>query len=314
MRRSGISAWVGKNGSGKTLAMMEDLVLPALAKGVPVVSTMTVFASADDAVCPGAGCACRSFDDGGDGTKHYRVRRLHPLWRPLESWRSILHLEGCVLALDEISSAFGARESAKMPFQVAARLQQLRKHRVRVGWTAPSWKRADVVLREVSTTVTECRGRFGKVNRDAGGDEWVENRLFRFSTFDCGDFEEFSLQDATAQRRGGKRSLKPLDARWYWRTRHEAHLLYDTHEPVQLLDHLDEYGTCVECGGSRRRPTCRCDVRNDSARRTAAGRPPGAPDGRHTHMTDAGEADAIQQGWLDDGLDVPTERGDRPAE
>lgn len=274
MIRAGISAWIGKNGTGKTLRMVHELLLPALNRGVPVVANLTVFASVDDAVCPGEHCPCRVLDVDGLDREHWQVREPHPLWRPLESWREILTIERCVLGLDEISSAFGARESGKMPFQVAARLQQLRKAGVRVGWTAPNWKRADVVLREVTQVVTECRGLFPQVRVDDAGESWEENRIFRYRSFDCSDFEEFSLQEATAGRRNRTSGMRPIDTSWYRRKKHPTHLLYSTNQKVEMLDHLDEYGTCVVCGGTRRRPACSCKKGRAGATPDGAPAPP----------------------------------------
>lgn len=230
----GIHAYVGANGSGKTLRAVEELVLPSLAVGRPVLCAPTIFASVEDAHLP------------------REQREVHPLWVPMTSWKQLLGLESTTVLLDEITTAFGARESAKMPFQVAAALQQLRKGDVVLGWTAPSWKRADTILRECTQWVTLCRGFWPE---PVEGRRRGANRWFRYRIYDAQAFEEFSVGSATSNRSD---SLHPVSSDWYRRKRHRAHLLYDTYEAVPMLDHLDQHGTCLECGGVRSRKKCEC--------------------------------------------------------
>lgn len=269
-----ITAFVGKNGSGKTLCMVDRLALPALEAGLPVVSGMTLFKSADDAELPS------------------EERERHPLWVPLYTWRQIPDLEDCTLLLDEISSAFGSRESAKMPPQVASTLQQLRKRNVLVGWTGPSWKRADVVLREVTKEVVLCTGNSPVRST---GSRWPSNRKFRFESFSADDFEEFSVSAAKSTREAG---LSPVSKQRYKRQKNKAHLLYDTMEPIGMLDHHDEYGQCAVCGGTRRRPACSCtrpDGPDPDRRRAKRGAGPEA--GRPVEAECAGhdEVEAVRQ-------------------
>jgi len=220
-----ITAFVGLNGSGKTLAMVERLALPAFARGTAVVGNFTI---------------------------------AHPLWRPLGSWRNIEGLRDCVLLLDEITAALPARQSQSLPAELARKLNQLRKVDVVVGWTAPTWARADKMLREVTGAVTVCRGMIpDRWQRDANGDKtervtsaWKPNRLFRWVTYAGEDFDEFTF---SAQKK-----LKPVNRQWYWRPSHETFKMYDTLGQVDLLDHLDHTGTCPVCDGSRTRHRCKC--------------------------------------------------------
>ncbi len=252
-----ITGFVGKNGSGKTLAMVERFALPSLDAGIPVLGNLTIFASPDDAHLPAG------------------ERVPHPLWVPLSSPWALLdgslldtfapmidaglvpapvagRVPSCTVLLDEITTAFGSRESLKVPTEVVAKLQQLRKSDSLVGWTGPSWKRADVALREVTKEVVDCRGYSPA---PVEGRRWPSNRKFKFASYDAEDFEEFSLTSARSSQQG---SLRPRAKERYKREKHRAHLMYSTLETVSMLDPGDEYGTCRQCGGTRRRPPCCC--------------------------------------------------------
>lgn len=230
-----IAAFVGMNGSGKTLALVHQAVLPAIQKGMGVLSNMPIFASADDVHLP--------TDE----------RKLHPAFTPLESWRQIDgNLRGHIVVLDEVSSMFDSRDSGKVPTQLVTRLQQLRKGDNAVVWSAPDWDRADKVLRRVTLGVTMCRG-FLPVQVE--GRIWRSNRLFRWRHYNGLKFEEFSAASAQSDK---KNSLRCDRSAWHWRAKHASQALYDTYADVGLLDHLDQYGSCIDCGGTRRRPACSC--------------------------------------------------------
>lgn len=239
-----IRGFVGSNGGGKTLCMVETLAVPAWEQGVPVVANFRLFPEA------------LGFDPS--------------LAIELRSWRDIGDLRGCRLLLDEISRVAPSRSSSSLPASLIGALEQLRKARVVVGWAGPSWKRCDVVLRDITQSVTVCSGLvpdrwvreeklgwFPPVARDdrgrrmrIEGDEWPPNRLMRWLTYDAQEMDEFTF--------GAVRDVKPIRRRLYWRPRHAAQRAYDTMEQVGLLDHLDDVGVCVTCGGTRSRPKCSC--------------------------------------------------------
>lgn len=234
-----IVAYIGYNGGGKSLGAMVFEVAPALARGVPVYSTVAI---------------------------------AHPLYRPLTSWRQIWELEDCVLLLDDISAQFPARGAMTVPPQLVVKMNTLRHDNVQVVWTGPSWTRADVVLREVTQEVTECRGylsdsfvrvpevvRRGWSGRKLVGEDgrhvranplWRPHRLFKFVTHDATRFTEYTESKV--------KDLKPVRSVWYYRPFHTEQFLYDTVAPVNLLDHVDEGGWCLACGGRRKARTCSC--------------------------------------------------------
>lgn len=236
-----ITAFIGPNGSGKTLAMTELLALPALESGKPVVS-------------------------------NYRIK--HDLWVPLTTWRQLSAVHDCVVLLDEVSSILPSRQFQSMPPELLRRLNQLRKARVIIGWSGPAWARCDVAMREVTQGAVVCQGFWpdrwyrdegerpfpfsGKVAKDPSGrgklvSGWRPNRLFKFTTYDARELDDVSNGIVSDE------GVRPYGVQWYWRPNHRAHWLYDTSEEVMLMDHLDDVGTCVTCNGTRSRHKCVCD-------------------------------------------------------
>jgi hypothetical protein len=239
-----IEAYVGANGSGKSLAAVVCKVVPSWREGRLVVSNFwldpTVF----------------GFDAD--------------LYRPLQGWRDLERVENCTLILDEISRCLPSRGFGALPVQLVGHLNQLRKVDVDVAWLAPNWARADVTLREVTQHVTVCRGawpdqwqrEFGAVgfrprkarNEDgkpiAVARRWRPNRLFTWRTYDARELDEFTFSSV--------KDVKPLAARRYWRPSHKEQWAYRTLDSVDLLDHLDDVGICVVCNGTRSRPKCSC--------------------------------------------------------
>jgi hypothetical protein len=240
---SNIIAAVGANGHGKTLCVVEHFVIPALKRGQAVVSNLNLYPET-------IGCEPE-------------------LARPLEGWRSLDDLQDCVLVLDEITSVFPSRQSNALPPQLARRLNQLRKRNVTVVWTAPSFQRADLILREVTQAVIVCRGficdrslrepivvRRPKLNAPKIGPHpsaWLPRRLFSFMTYDAKDMEASNTIEGAETTKP-----KPIARQWYWRPWHEGQLVYSTLEDVALLDHLDDVGVCIACGGARARKKCTC--------------------------------------------------------
>jgi hypothetical protein len=230
-----IRAFVGLNGSGKTLAAMHYSVVPALDAGLHVWATMPI---------------------------HHEHAHI------VRSWRDLIGLHDCVLLLDEITSALPSRQAMSLPPELARLFNQLRKVNVALAWTAPNWARADKLLREVTSIVTVCKGFYPERHwtdpvtgeRVKASREWPRNRLFRFKTYSAEDFDEFTLAKTV--------KLKAVQRRYYYRPSHRAHTLYETLDPVQLLDHVDDVGMCVLCNKSRKRAYCAC---TPEARAEAAG-------------------------------------------
>lgn len=241
-----ITAWVGLNGHGKTLGMVRRLVPVAEASGRRLLANFEVYEVTG------------------------QTQRRHRLWEPLTSWRQLHDVEHAVLMLDEITACVPARQAMSLPAQLARTLNQLRKRDVVCGWTAPAWARADVILREVTQRVVYCRGLWpARSSRTLAGERvvyaagWRPNRLFYCREYDSYEFEEFTKHVRERIRPRRHEIFRRGDGQWWYRTG----------ASVDLLDHLDDVGVCVACGGSRRRHRCTC-VTDSASPPGEAGRVP----------------------------------------
>lgn len=216
-----ICAYVGVNGSGKTLAMVHD-TLPALYAGRRIFTTVPLYI---DGVIP-------------DNVEI------------LTDWAQILDARHADILLDEVSAICSSRDTMALPPQIATLLQQLRKHDLRLRWTAPNWQRADRILRETTKTVTICRGMFPR--RDPSSD-WRRNTFFVWRSFDAADYTDFTSLNSAKKR------LKPLQTAFYRLTKRSiAPQTYDTFAAVSTIGTVLESGRCAVCGGRRRVPECTC--------------------------------------------------------
>jgi hypothetical protein len=184
----------------------------------------------------------------------------------LESWRQLSSFTDGLVLLDDVSAQLPSRQAMSLPPQLARVLNMLRHFDVELAWTAPNWSRADVIIREVTQEVTVCRGYMPdwceresnvppfwranarRVQRSRSG--WPYNRLFRFKTYDATMFDEFTYHQV--------KDVKPRSSLWYYRPWHRHQYLYNSQAIVALMDHLDESGRCLECGGYRQRQKCTC--------------------------------------------------------
>jgi hypothetical protein len=280
-----IMGYVGPNGSGKSASMVWD-TLPSLEAGRPVLGTVRLLDYAnprdcDDSTCeadPFSGHFIRALPDSAVveaafDVEHDSSRRVelmaelgsivgvhqaaHPLWIRLTDWQQVLDARGVDLLLDEVTGAASSRESASLPAAIANKLVQLRRNDVVVRWSAPAWARADKILRECSQAVTYCTGHMPKRERseDGAARQWRHRRLFRWRTYDATLFEDFTT--------GKREELSTLVNDWHWGPRSPAFGAYDTFDSVLTVGTVTEAGTCYRCGGTRRRPACRCIDNHD---------------------------------------------------
>lgn len=223
-----ISSYIGANGHGKTLAMMHDSYL-SIMQGRRILSTVRVL-------------------DPRTGETYSNYERLATLDQLVEA-------RDCDVLLDEIVGALPSMPGQTLPVEVMLLLNQMRRRNVAMRWTAPSWMRCNVVLREVTQAVTVCRGYFPKYHHDEQTERvWGENRLFRWTTYDAFEFTEWS--DNKESQLKGKANA------WSWRGKKMmAQYCYDTFDAVDNVDSGE--GVCFTCGGvrpKRRRPACSCGV------------------------------------------------------
>ncbi len=217
-----ISAYVGSNGSGKTLAMVHD-TLPSVYSGRDVYTTVPI-----------------TYPDG----------TTPPNVHILTEWSQILNATHADILLDEVSAICSSRDTEALPPQVATLLQQLRKHDLVLRWTAPSWQRADRILRETTKVITICHGYFP---HRVDNSHWSSNRAFIWRTFDASDYTDFSSLQSARKR------LRALQTSFYMLTKTRlAPRCYDTYGAVHTIGTVLMSGRCAVCGGRRRVPDCSC--------------------------------------------------------
>lgn len=228
-RLSSIHAYVGANGSGKSLAMVHD-TLPSLAAGRTVLSTVRLIDPAT----------------GED----------HPHYVRLSDWSQLLEAEHADVLFDEVVGIASSREHNGMPVQVQNLLVQLRRRDLVLRWTAPNWARADKIIREVTQEVTLCRGMWSdrKIK-----DRWSPKRLFRFKSYSTADFEEWTLDKSM--------KLSSSSKGWLWGPGSAAFAGYDTLGAVERVGEVLDSGRCAHCGGRRPIPQCKCDDHGEPRKR-----------------------------------------------
>lgn len=223
-RRFPIRAYVGLNGDGKSLMAVHDLI-PSIKAGRTILSTVPIL-------------------DPETG-------ELHKNYVPFTNWNDLLTLRDADVLMDEVAGVASARESTALPPQVVAFLKRLRKRDLTLSWTTPDWGDADKTIRKVTQTLTLCRGFF-PVDTKAGasGVSWASKRLFRTRTYDAKKFEQFNT--------GTMKRLAPKYHSFYKREGNEAMNFYESLGDVSTLGWAFDAGMCMECGGRKSIPVCKC--------------------------------------------------------
>lgn len=218
-----IRCYLGANGSGKSLMAVRDF-LPSLDAGRLVYSTVPLL-------------------DAATG-------EVHPGYRPFRDWDDFMHAENADFFADEISSIAASRDHNNLHSDVIARLHQLRKIDVTFAWTAPSWKRADTALREVTWVVTECKGFYAdhEATKGDGAVLWAPHRMFRAITYDMAEFDEWTA--------GKRESARGVAREWFWGPGSRE---FGSYRTLDAVDRLEPYNprSCVVCGLTRRVEYCR---------------------------------------------------------
>lgn len=229
-----IMGLVGPNGGGKTAAAVA-MANAAMDSGRRVLST-----------CP--------LIDSREGSPTFG--QPHPLYVPWKNWDQLLDWwDGDVLA-DEVLSIAGARSSAALDPRAQTLLVQLRKRNARFWWTAPSFSRADVIIREVTQAITECRGYYSAkaLAQERRGviQSWAPKRLFSFRTYDAQEFDEWTA--------GKRDKADPLASEWFHGVGSRVFKSYDTLGAVDVIAGMNDAGMCENCLGvvSSKPKPCRC--------------------------------------------------------
>lgn len=280
-----ITGYVGPNGSGKSACMVWDS-MPSLLAGRQVLSTVRLLDWENPRLCDDSSCTHPEHagvlldvpNSGEDASLNegdqrpletHRLRvavpdaptithmAAHPLWVPFTDWQQLLDAEHCDVLMDEVTGVASSRESQSMPAPVANKLVQLRRADVVVRWSAPNWKRADVIIRECSQAVVYAQGYMAK-RSDDGDRQWRNRRLFLWKTYDAADFEDFTV--------GKREQLRPQITDLHWGPTSPVFAAYDTFDSVSSIGSVTDSGRCYRCGGRRSAPRCSCPDHDTTTR------------------------------------------------
>ena len=164
IRPTPITAYLGVNGSGKSLSAIAFALRDQERKGRPLITNMVGLS--------------------GDHFHVDGVDELPDLMRQIAgSYVSAKHGRplGMNIVLDEAGAMFSSRDAGPQKKAFEKTVQQLRKYRARLLWTAPTFSRADKILREVTFTAVLCTPM---VKRAVPDDPWPSTRLIFQKSFD----------------------------------------------------------------------------------------------------------------------------------
>lgn len=263
-----IIGYVGPNGAGKSAYMVRD-TMPSLLAGRPVLSTVRLLDFENPRDCDGCDdeghirpvYAPAAGPVGPDGLAPRAIvgyethKAAHPLYRKFSDWQQLLDFSGGDVLMDEVTGVASSRESQSMPAPIANKLVQLRRADVVVRWSAPSWPRADKIIRECSQAVLFCQG-YMPVSSGDDDRMWRQRRMFKGQLFDAADFEDFTV--------GKREQLKPMQTDWFWGPNSLVFKAYDTYDAVSSIGTVTDSGRCYRCGGTRRAPKCSCPDHHDT--------------------------------------------------
>lgn len=290
VEHTGIIVFQGPNGSGKSLAMVHG-ALPVLAgmewhcemvshrHHEPYrqhVASGDCSAHCDLRETANRGVRCDVGQSLIDFNAH-GVRRIfstvpllaedgsdHPLCVPLHDYSQLLTLEHCDLFFDEVAGVSDASSSSTIPVQVVNYLHKLRKADVRLRCTTPDFDRCSLPIRQACQIVVDCRAMFAEAG--TSGRIWRPRAMMRYRAYSKDQFMHLTPDK--------RKTLKPVGRAIFWRPGCEAERRYNTLGAVTTLAHVDQFGVCMACDGTRTRPKCSCEK---PARKPTPSPPSGYP-------------------------------------
>jgi len=165
-----ITAYVGVNGSGKTLSAIAYALTDQRRSGRPLVTNV-----------------------GGLAVDHVLIESVEHLPDIMGEYGT------CNVVLDEAGAMFASRDTGRnKAFEKT--VQQLRKYDARLLWTAPAFARADKILREVTFTAILCQSLRTKRVK---GKAWPSTRLILQKSFDVSRLDTSGMSINKNARAGG---------------------------------------------------------------------------------------------------------------
>lgn len=145
LRPEPITAYVGVNGSGKTLTAIAFALRDLERNGRTLITNV-----------------------GGLSAEHVPFNGVDELPDLLASTGT------CNIVMDEAGAMFPSSDRGKEGKAFRATCQQLRKYKARLLWTAPTFGRAEKICREVTFMCILCRPL---IKRAVPGDPWPSTRI-----------------------------------------------------------------------------------------------------------------------------------------
>lgn len=206
-----VVGYTGINGAGKSLLAISDC-LKEMSEGRKVVSTTPITSPWGDS-------------------------------EPLASLRQLLDLRDCTVFIDEVSVVFSSRGTGSLPDAVVTFLQSMRHQGVTLKWAAPSWSRADIILREV----TQVSVNVLPLGRRRVKDSFWPRPIFVGAA--ALDVSSVGVDETPEKVVWGSRRV-------YVPSRLPGWGRYDSEAEVSRIGWERQGGVCIDCGGVLPRVNC----------------------------------------------------------
>lgn len=255
-----LHAYVGRNGSGKSMAAVYD-TLPDLDAGRPVLSTVRLLDWRNPRECDDPTC---------EHDLHGMPGHLaaHPGYIPFTQWPQLLDFRGGAVLMDEITGVADSGDSAALPAAVANKLAQLRRDECMVRITGLNFIRINKRLREAVNAVTRCQSFWPITVQDESGQDMVWRRR-RFGVWRTYDAQSLPVDDHTEH---AYETADLLVKARTWIPTLSAASAYDSFDQVHRVGTVSEAGRCAHCGGTRRAMECSCsDYHAEKTQRRSGG-------------------------------------------
>jgi hypothetical protein len=245
-----ITMYIGRNGAGKSIALIEDTI-PDLLAGKHVLSTVRLLDFERPRPCDDPRCG-----DTEAGFKAHEAGHMaaHPLYVPFTDWRQFMEWTHGPILMDEITGVADSNEGAAMPSAVANKMAQLRRDDVTIRATGLSFIRANKRFREAVSSVVRCQSYFPKdfESTDGSNRAWKQRRLAIWKTYDA---QSLPVDDHTES---AYEKADLLNTTRLWIPSAQSISAYDTYDAVLRVGHVSDAGRCVTCDGTRRVHQCSC--------------------------------------------------------
>lgn len=243
-----IVMYVGKNGSGKSAAMVYD-TLPDLDGTRRVLSTVRLLDYQNIRYCEDDNCDDIQAHDSPKGHA-----QAHPNYVKFTDWTQLMDWRDGTVLMDEITGIADSQGDTALPGVVANKLAQLRRDDCNVRISGLNFVRANKRIREATTAVVRAQSVFAKTVYAEDGTDlmWQQRRYSVLKTYDA---QTLPTDDHTDE---AYRRAEILNTSKMWLPDSPGIYAYDTYSPVDKVGYVSDAGRCVQCDGLRRQHECSC--------------------------------------------------------